>query len=98
MYYLAKCLEDRNKDLFGGPVWELAVLLAKPAAGKSLEVDGVRPLSRHSLIHVLSIAEEGVPVVTCREVHLVLYGTNLWDKGRKKVDIDSGDNLPYITR
>lgn len=98
MYYLAKCLEDRNKDLFGRPVWELAVLLTKPAAGKSLQVDGVRPLSRHSLVHVLGIAEEGVPVVTCGEVHLVLYRTNLWDRGKKKVDIDSSYSILYITR
>lgn len=84
MYHLAKCLEDSNQDLFRGPIWELAVLLAEPAARKSLQVDGVRPLSWQSLVHVLGVTEEGVPVMTCREVHLILYCTNLRKGGRER--------------
>lgn len=76
-YYLAKFLEDSNQDLFRGSIWELAVLLAEPTTGKSFQMDGVRPLPRQSLIHVLRIAEEGLPVMTCGEVHLILYSTNL---------------------
>lgn len=58
LYHLAKSLEDSTEDLFGGPVWELTVLLAEPAAGKPLQVDRVRSLSWHCLIHVLGVAEE----------------------------------------
>lgn len=83
MYYLAKCLEHNNEDFFRRPVRKWTVLLAEPAAGKSLQVDGVRPLSRQSFIHVLGVAEEGIPVVTCREVHFILYCTNLRKKGGK---------------
>lgn len=36
MHHLAKCLEHGNEDLFRGPIWELAVLLAEPAARKPL--------------------------------------------------------------
>lgn len=88
MHHLAKCLEDGNEDLFRGPIWELAVLLAEPAARKPLEVDGVWPLSWDSLVHVLGIPEEGVPVMPCREVYLILYCTNL-RKGGAEVYIHS---------
>lgn len=96
MYHLAKCLEDSNEDLFRGPVWEMAVLLAEPAARKSLQVDGVRPLSRQGLIHVLCVAEEGVPVVTCREVHLILYCTNLGKERERRVGIHSVASLLLV--
>lgn len=89
MYHLAKFLKDSNEDLFRGPVWVRTVLLAEPAARKALQVDGVRPLSRHSLIHILGIAEEGVPVMTSREVHLILYCTNLRKEGERRVYIHS---------
>lgn len=74
---LAKGLEDGNENLFRGPVWVLAILLAEPAAGKALQVDSVGPLSRQSLIHVFGVTEKGVPVVTCGEVHFVLHCPNL---------------------
>lgn len=77
MSNLAKHLEDRDEDLFRGAVWVLAVFLAEPAAREPFQVNGIGPFSRHSLIHVLGISEEGVPVMSCREVHLVLYCTNL---------------------
>lgn len=75
--HLAKVLEDRNENLFRGPVWILAVLLAEPAAGKPFQVHSVRPLSRQSLIHVFGVTEKGVPVMTGGEVHFVLHCPNL---------------------
>lgn len=91
MYYLAKCLEDSHENLFRGPVRELTVLLTEPAARKSLQVDGIRPLSRHSLVHVLGVTEEGVPVVTRREIHLILYCTNLRTGRERRVAVNSAE-------
>lgn len=88
MSHLAKHLEDSDEDLFRGTIWELAVFLAEPAARKPFQVNGVRPFSRQSLIHVLGVSEEGVPVVACREVYLVLYCTNL-KKERERTVIHS---------
>jgi len=80
--HLAEPLEDVGEDFLGGPVGVLAVLLAEPAAGQALQVDGVRPLPRQRLVHVLGVPEEGVPVVARGEVHLVLHGTDLVVKAR----------------
>lgn len=87
MSNLAKHLEDSNEDLLRGTIWELAVLLAEPAAREPFQVNSVRPFSRHSLIHVLGISEEGVPVMPCWEVHFVLYCTNLRKETERRTDI-----------
>lgn len=85
--HLAKRLEDSNEDLLGGSVWKLAFPFAEPAAGQSLQVDGVRTLSRQGLIHVFGVAEERVPVVARGEVHLVLDRAHLMGGGAEQGDL-----------
>lgn len=81
MNHLSKRLEDGDEDVLRGPVGVQAVLLTEPAAGEPLQVDGVRPLPWQRLVHVLGIAEKGVPVVACGEVHFIFHSTNLKDEG-----------------
>lgn len=80
--HLSKCLKDRNQGLFSGSIRELTVLLTEPAARKPLQMDGVRPFPRQSFIHVLGVTEEGLPIMACREVHLIFYCTNLRSRGK----------------
>lgn len=88
MYHLAKCLKDTDQDFLRGAIWELAFLFAEPTTRKSLQVDGVRALSRQSLVHILGVAEERVPVMACGEVNLILYCTHL----RETVEHTGGIN------